>query len=108
MYQLRNLIRRSNVSADPIHKFNESDDFFRLLVKCHIGSSNEGDEDEGYGLCPLSAKKELWMKQLISAGPFCNRSVGTLSTSLFCSSSIAPQNFHNDSSIYIWYLIMQL
>ncbi len=36
MYQLRNLIGRSNVSADPVHKFNECDDFFHLLVTCHI------------------------------------------------------------------------
>ena len=36
MYQLRNLIGRSNVSADPVHKFNESDDFFRLIVTCYI------------------------------------------------------------------------
>lgn len=36
MYQLRNLIGRSNVSADPVHKFNESDDFFKLVVTCYI------------------------------------------------------------------------
>ncbi len=36
MYQLRNLIGRSNVNADPVHKFNECDDFFKLVVTCHI------------------------------------------------------------------------
>ena len=36
MYQLRNLIARSNVNADPIHKFNECEDFFKLSVTCHI------------------------------------------------------------------------
>lgn len=36
MYQLRNLIGRSNVNADPIHKFNECEDFFKLVVTCNI------------------------------------------------------------------------
>ncbi len=36
LYQLRNLIGRTNVSADPTKKFNESDDFFKLIVECHI------------------------------------------------------------------------
>ncbi len=36
MYQLRNLIGRSNVNADPVHKFNECDDFFKLVATCHI------------------------------------------------------------------------
>ena len=36
MYQLRNLIALSNVNADPIHKFNECEDFFKLVVTCHI------------------------------------------------------------------------
>lgn len=36
MYQLRNLIGRSNVTANPVHRFNECDDFFKLLVTCHI------------------------------------------------------------------------
>lgn len=36
MYQLRNLIGRSNVNADPIHKLNECEDFFKLVVTCHI------------------------------------------------------------------------
>lgn len=36
MYQLRNLIGRSNVTADPVHRFNECDDFFKLIVTCHV------------------------------------------------------------------------
>ena len=36
MYQLRNLIGRTNVSSDPIHKFNESDDFLKLITTSHI------------------------------------------------------------------------
>ncbi len=36
LYQLRNLIGRSNVSGDPTKKYNECDDFFKLIVKCHI------------------------------------------------------------------------
>jgi hypothetical protein len=36
MYQLRNLIGRSNVSANPIHKYNECDEFFKLVTSCHI------------------------------------------------------------------------
>lgn len=36
MYHLRNVIGRSNVSADPIRKFNECDDFFKLIVTCYI------------------------------------------------------------------------
>ncbi len=34
MCQLRNLIGRSNISANCVHKFNESDDFFKLAVTC--------------------------------------------------------------------------
>lgn len=36
MYQLRNLISRSNVSAHPVKSYNESDDFFRVIVTGHI------------------------------------------------------------------------
>ena len=36
MYQLRILIGRTNVSSDPIHKFNESDDFLKLITTSHI------------------------------------------------------------------------
>lgn len=36
LYQLRNLIGRSNVSGDPTKKYNECDDFFKLVVRCHI------------------------------------------------------------------------
>ncbi len=36
LYQLRNLIGQSNVSGDPTKKYNECDDFFKLIVKCHI------------------------------------------------------------------------
>lgn len=30
------MIGRSNVSGDPIHKYNEADDFYKLLVTCYI------------------------------------------------------------------------
>ena len=36
MYQLRNLISRSNVSAHPVKSYNESDDFFRVIVTSQI------------------------------------------------------------------------
>lgn len=36
MHQLRNLIGRTNVSKDPIHRFNESDDFFKLIITCYV------------------------------------------------------------------------
>ncbi len=36
MYQLRNTIGRSNVSTDPIHHFNECDDFFTMVVTCYV------------------------------------------------------------------------
>lgn len=36
MYQLRNLISRSNVSAHPVKSYNESDDFFRVIVTSRI------------------------------------------------------------------------
>ena len=36
MYQLKNLVGRTNVSTDPIRKFNESDDFFKLITTSHI------------------------------------------------------------------------
>ena len=36
MFQLWNLIGRYNISNDPIHKFNESDDFFKLLISRYI------------------------------------------------------------------------
>ena len=36
MYQLRNMIGRRNVSSDPIQKFNECEDFFKLITNSHI------------------------------------------------------------------------
>ena len=33
---MRNVIGRTNVNADPVHKFNECDDFFTLVVTCHV------------------------------------------------------------------------
>ena len=36
LFQLRNVIGRTNVNADPVHRFNECDDFFRLVVTCHV------------------------------------------------------------------------
>ncbi len=36
LYQLRNLIGRTNVSADPTKKYNECNDFFKLIVECHV------------------------------------------------------------------------
>lgn len=36
LLQLRNLINRRNVSKDTSGKFNESLDFFQLVVECHI------------------------------------------------------------------------
>ena len=32
----QNLIGRTNVTAKPIHKFNESDDFFKLIITSYI------------------------------------------------------------------------
>ena len=34
--QLRNLINRRNVRADTSQRFNESIDFFQLVVECHV------------------------------------------------------------------------
>lgn len=36
LYQLRNLINRRNVVANPKKDFNACEDFFLLVVKCHI------------------------------------------------------------------------
>ncbi len=36
LLQLRNLINRRNVKADTAGKFNETLDFFQLVVECHI------------------------------------------------------------------------
>ena len=36
MYQLRNLIGRSNVSPKPVKAFNQCSDFFKLVVVCHV------------------------------------------------------------------------
>lgn len=67
MYQLRNLIGRSNVSADPVHKFNESDDFFKLLIKCHIlvAAMEEFKMkalDDTPCLSGVSKLEDLWME----------------------------------------------
>ena len=35
-FQLRNLIHRTNVVADPVKDFNACDDFVILVVTCHI------------------------------------------------------------------------
>ncbi len=36
LYQLRNLIGRTNVSANPTKKYNDSDDIFKLILECHV------------------------------------------------------------------------
>ena len=36
MYQLRNLICRSNVSGDPTKKYNECDAFLKLIITCYV------------------------------------------------------------------------
>ena len=36
LFHIRNTIGRSNVSVDPIRKFNECDDFFKLVITCHV------------------------------------------------------------------------
>ena len=36
MYQLKNLINRSNVTTIPKHNFNTCDDFLRLIINCFI------------------------------------------------------------------------
>ena len=36
LYQLRNLINRHNVVKDPKGNVNACDDFFRLVVTCHV------------------------------------------------------------------------
>lgn len=36
MYQLKNLINRSNITTIPKHNFNTCDDFIRLIIKCFI------------------------------------------------------------------------
>ena len=36
LFQLSNVIGCTNVNADPVHRFNECDDFFRLVVTCHV------------------------------------------------------------------------
>ena len=36
IYQLKNLNGRTNVTAYPIHKFNESDDFLKLITTSYI------------------------------------------------------------------------
>ncbi len=36
MYQLRNLIRRTNVPSDPQNNMNAAEDYFRLIVHAHV------------------------------------------------------------------------
>ena len=36
MFQLQNFIGHSNVSAKPVKAFNQCDDFFELIVVCHM------------------------------------------------------------------------
>ena len=36
LFQLRNMIGRINVSADPIRRFNECEDFFKLIINCFL------------------------------------------------------------------------
>ena len=36
MYQLRNLVGRSNVSTNPVKNYNSCDDFFKLIVTCYV------------------------------------------------------------------------
>ena len=36
LYQLRNLLNRTNVVANPSKDFNACDDFFQLIVRSHI------------------------------------------------------------------------
>ncbi len=41
LYQLRNVLGRTNVVQRPLDNFNACDDFFVLVVHAYIGSSNE-------------------------------------------------------------------
>ena len=36
MFQLQNFIGYSNISAKPVKVFNQCDDFFKLIVVCHM------------------------------------------------------------------------
>ena len=40
LYQLRNLLHRRNVGKEPKQDFNAHDDFFSLIVQCHILSAS--------------------------------------------------------------------
>ncbi len=39
LLQLKNLINRRNISANTSGKFNETIDFFELVVHCHIAAA---------------------------------------------------------------------
>ena len=36
LYQLRNLLNRTNVVSDPMDNYNACDDFFVTMIQCHI------------------------------------------------------------------------
>ena len=36
LYQLRNLLNRTNVVSDPMDNYNACNDFFVTMIQCHI------------------------------------------------------------------------
>ena len=67
MYQLRNLIGRTNISGDPTHKFNEADDLFKLLVTCHMLAAalkhlQMKTLSDVPSMCGIEDPESLWME----------------------------------------------
>ena len=71
MYQVRNLIGRSNVSKSPGKNFNASDDFIKLIITSYIVTaameylkmdSLTDSPSEGIWTLPLEERKALLMK----------------------------------------------
>ncbi len=67
LYQLRNLVNRSNVVVDPVKAFNACDDFLKLVVTCHIltasmevlGMKSLGDTPSEVA---MSNPQNVWME----------------------------------------------
>ena len=108
MFQLWNLIGRSNISNDPIHKFNESDDFFKLLISCYILAAamellKMKALDGIPSISTVEKPEELWMQTAEARETFCDPSVETSAAFQFNSPLKLLTDMH-DKCLRTWTL----
>ena len=91
MYQLRNLIGRSNVSPKPVKAFNQCSDFFKLVVVCHVLASalkhlSMASLADTPNIRGVQEVRDLWL-ETAEKRKYYNLYVGKLWTAMFAFSS---------------------